>query len=91
MGEYDKKNAVILGVSFDQAHENHAFAKKFDFNFPLLCDVDRKMGIAYGATDPREAGGAKRIGVVIGPDGKVKQWLPKVDAKTFPEDALKMI
>jgi peroxiredoxin len=24
-------------------------AKKLDFPFPLLCDTDRKIGLAYGA------------------------------------------
>src|SRR5688572_11206148 len=38
---YEKKNAVILGVSFDTEAENAAFAKKFHFDFPLLCDTER--------------------------------------------------
>lgn len=82
---------MILGVSFDTPAENKAFAEKFNFNFPLLCDVDRKMGVAYGATESGASGGAKRIGVVIGPDGKIKEWKGKVDAKTFPQDALKTL
>lgn len=49
------------------------------------------MGIAYGATEAGAKGGAKRIGVVIGPDGIVKEFLPKADSRTFPTDALKMI
>ena len=36
-------------MSFDSAEENKAFSEKFSFNFPLLCDTDRKMGLAYGA------------------------------------------
>jgi len=79
-------------VSFDTPAENEAFAKKFNFNFPLLCDVDRKVGIAYGAADPgSKSGGARRIGVIVGPDGKVKQYFPKVSAQSFPQDALKLI
>ena len=80
---------MILGVSFDTPQENKAFAEKFNFNFPLLCDVDRKMGVAYGAT-AGGSGGAKRIGVIIGPDGKVKS-AGKADAKTYPQDALKQL
>ena len=30
--------------------------KKFEFNFPLLCDIDRKIGMAYGAADDAERG-----------------------------------
>lgn len=50
------------------------------------------MGAAYGACEPGDKSGfAKRVGVILAPDGTVKQYLPKVDAKTFPDDALKML
>jgi peroxiredoxin Q/BCP len=78
-------------VSFDSPEENRAFAEKFSFNFPLLCDTDRKMGVAYGAADAGTAGNARRIGVVVGPDGKVREWLPKVDARTYPQEVVKRI
>src|SRR3981081_4136024 len=86
--EFEKKNAAILGVSFDTPAENAAFARKYNFNFPLLCDVDRKIGMAYGAADDAKAGTARRVGVIIGPDGKVKEYLPKVSASNFPKEAV---
>ena len=82
---------MIYGVSFDTPEENRAFAEKFSFNFPLICDTDRRLGVAYGAAEPNTSGNARRVGVVIGPDGKVKEWLPKVDAKTYPQEVLKRI
>ena len=78
-------------MSFDTEAENKAFAEKFSFGFPLLCDVDRKMGVAYGAADDTKAGNARRVGTVIDPEGKIKEWLPKVDTKTYPQDVLKRI
>jgi peroxiredoxin Q/BCP len=78
-------------VSFDTPAANKKFAEKHNFNFPLLCDTDRKMGIAYGATARGETGGAKRIGVVIGPDGRIKEWLPKVDPASYPAQVLARI
>ena len=75
-------------MSFDSPEENAAFARKFNFNFPLLCDVDRKVGIAYGAADDAKSGNARRMGVIIGPDGKIKEYSPKVSAATFPQEAL---
>ena len=60
--------------------KNAKFAKKFEFNFPLLCDVDRKIGIAYGAADDATAGSAKRISYLIGKDGKIRKAYPKVNA-----------
>jgi peroxiredoxin Q/BCP len=79
---------VILGISFDSQKDNKAFAEKFGFNFPLLCDTDRKVGIAYGACDDATASSARRVGVIIGPDGIVKRYYPKVDARAFPQQAL---
>jgi peroxiredoxin Q/BCP len=79
---------VILGVSFDTPAENAAFAAKFGFNYPLLCDTDRRMGVAYGAADGPDAGNARRAGVVVGPDGRVRSWEGKVDARTWPQEVL---
>ena len=78
----------MFGVSFDTPEENKAFAEKFDFNFPLLCDTDRALGVAYGAATDEKATHAARVGVVIGPDGKIKEWSAKVDAKAYPAQVL---
>jgi thioredoxin-dependent peroxiredoxin len=78
-------------VSFDTPEENKAFGVKFNFNFPLLCDTDRRLGVAYGAADDDKASNARRVGVVIDPEGKVKEYLPKVDAASYPSDVLKRI
>lgn len=79
----------ILGISFDTPKANAAFAKKFDFDFPLLCDLERKVGLLYGACDDATARSAKRISYLIGPDGKVKKAYPKVNAAAHPEEVLK--
>ena len=38
-----KKGAVVLGVSADSAESHKKFKDKFDLNFPLLADTDRKI------------------------------------------------
>jgi peroxiredoxin Q/BCP len=81
----------ILGVSFDTVEDNAAFAQKFDYPFPLLCDTKREIGLAYGACDSPTAGVASRITYVIGPDGKILQAHPKVSAKTHPAELLKTL
>jgi peroxiredoxin Q/BCP len=85
---YGEKGAAILGVSFDTQQENAAFAQKFKFDYPLLCDTDRAIGLAYGACDTKDAANAKRIAYVIGKDGKIEQVHAKVKADTFPETLL---
>lgn len=67
---------------------NAAFAKKFDYPFPLLCDVKREIGMAYGATDDPKAEYASRVTYVIGPDGKILQAHPKVSPKAHPKEVL---
>lgn len=77
----------MLGASFDSAADNKKFAEKFNFNFPLLCDTDRAIGTAYGANvDPQK--GAARVGVVIGGDGKIKEWHERVDARAWPAEVI---
>ena len=78
-------------MSLDEVKDNAAFAKKFNFNFPLLTDGDRKMSVAYGACDDANAKSARRVGVVVGPDGKVKYYSPKVSAAAFPQEALQYV
>ena len=71
--------------------ENAAFAEKQGFPFPLLCDVDRKVGIAYGSAESATSEFAKRISYVIGPDGKIAHAYPKVSPKTHPEEVLAVL
>jgi peroxiredoxin Q/BCP len=52
---------------------NAAFARKFGFNFPCLCDTGRQVGLAYGACDDAKARTAKRISYLIGPDGRIRK------------------
>jgi peroxiredoxin Q/BCP len=78
-------------VSFDTVADNRAFAEKFDFNFPLLCDESRAIGLAYGACDSANARNAKRISYLIGEDGVIRTAYPKVDAARHPEEVLRSL
>ena len=74
----------MIGVSFDSVEENRRFAEKFDFPFPLLCDTEKKVGVAYGAADSPNDEYARRIAYVIDEEGKVAQAHAKVDAASYP-------
>jgi len=69
----------VLGISFDTPAENKAFAEKFHYNFPLLSDVDLKVGRAYKAADTAQDKYAKRFTYVIGPDGRIEQAIDTKD------------
>ena len=77
-------------MSFDSPSQNKAFAEKYHFNFPLICDTDRAIGTAYGANvDPQK--GAQRVGVVIDREGRIKEWHARVDARSWPAEVVKTL
>ncbi len=69
----------MLGISFDTPEENKAFAEKFGYTFPLLCDMDRKIGLAYGACKTAKDRYPSRLTFVISPDGKIEQAIETKD------------
>lgn len=81
----------ILGASFDNERDNAAFAKKFSYPFPLLCDEKREIGMAYGACQDAKDEYAKRISYLIDPQGKIAQAYPKVSPKSHPKEILETL
>jgi peroxiredoxin Q/BCP len=90
--EFDKKNAVLLGCSKNSVAANKKFADAQRFTFPLLCDTDGKVAIAYGAAE-KAGESAKRSSYLIDPKGKIaKVWPHKsVDVGTHPTEMLASI
>jgi peroxiredoxin Q/BCP len=69
----------VLGVSFDTREENAAFAAKQGYDFPLLCDTQRAMGLAYGACDSPEDAYARRYTYVIDAEGRIERAIDTRD------------
>ncbi len=86
--DFMDRGVIVLGASFDNAADNAAWKQKHGFVFPLLCDTDRALAIAYGAADDKDARYARRIAVLIDADGKVAQVWTKVEPATFAATAL---
>jgi len=84
--KFAQKNTVILGVSLDNETDNKAFAEKFNFPYPLLCDVNQEIALAYGAVKGPEDEYASRITYVIGEDGNILEAISQVDTKTHSGD-----
>jgi peroxiredoxin Q/BCP len=72
---------VVLGVSFNTPEENAAFAKKNAFNFPLLSDTNRAVGMAYGACEDSKARYADRISILIDENGKIERLYESVNPR----------
>ena len=79
MGRLEKQDWIVLGVSKDSAKSHDKFTNKYDLNFPLLLDEERKIHIAYGVWREKMNYGRKYLGCsrstfVISPDGNLK-WV----------------
>lgn len=57
----------------DDEAKNRAFAEKYDFPFPLLCDTDRSVSLAYGTVDSAKDGYARRWTFVIDSEGRIEK------------------
>jgi len=75
--EFDKHNAVILGVSQDDTTSHQASIEQNNLNYSLLSDSDGKLIESYGALDPYSSR-VTRSTFIISPAGKVSALWPQV-------------
>jgi len=69
LGEFEKLNTEVLGISVDSKHSSAAFAEHLHLDFPLLSDFNKEVTAAYGVL--REGGFAERALFVIDKEGKI--------------------
>jgi peroxiredoxin Q/BCP len=94
--QFQKKKAVVIGVSRDSVKSHQKFKEKYGFEFPLLSDPDAKVCEAYGVWKEKSMYGRKYMGierttVVIGPDGKIKKLFPKVKVTGHVDEVLGVV
>ena len=78
----------MLGASLNAVEDNAAFARKNGFTFPLLCDTDRSISIAYGACDDVKDRYAKRISFLIDEQGIITRVYDSVDPRDHAAQVL---
>mmetsp|Transcript_16512 Transcript_16512/g.66688 ORF Transcript_16512/g.66688 Transcript_16512/m.66688 type:complete len:101 (+) Transcript_16512:262-564(+) len=81
----------IYGVSVDSPAKNAAFAEKYAFAFPLLCDVDKAMTKAFEccrASGDDPCAMASRICVVVDARGTISKLIAPFDAREGPASLL---
>jgi len=76
-------DAVVLGVSMDDADSHLKFIKKYGLPFPLLCDEDGTLSKAYGVYKKKNMYGKTYWGIerstfIIDEAGKLKAIFRKV-------------
>jgi peroxiredoxin Q/BCP len=70
MGELQKDNVEVIGVSFDSAGSHQKFVAQYQLNFSLLADPDGKIVDLYGVRLDH-LNMAHRVSFLIGLDGKI--------------------
>jgi thioredoxin-dependent peroxiredoxin len=91
--EIKKRGAVVLGVSADSIESHKKFKSKFDLNFPLLADTDKKVIEAYGVWKEKSMYGKKYMGIerttfLIDAQGKISHIFPKVKVQEHYDEVL---
>ncbi len=92
-GEFERADAVVLGVSPDDERSHAKFREKYRLPFALLADTDHEVAEAYGVWGEKSYMGRKYFGVsrstfVIDEDGKIKKVFPKVKPGEHADDVL---
>lgn len=91
--EYQRRGAVVLGVSPDDVDSHVRFRQKYELPFTLLADPDHRVAELYGAWGEKNRYGKTYTGVirstfVIAPDGNIATAMPNVRAQGNSEKVL---
>jgi peroxiredoxin Q/BCP len=81
-----EKGYSLLGVSADSEKRQSNFRNKYEFPFPLLADVDKKVIEAFGVWGPKKFMGQEYDGIhrktfIINEEGVVERVIDKVKTK----------
>ena len=95
-GEFEKKNAVVIGISRDGVSSHSKFAEKYNLPFVLLSDPDLQAIQAYGVWQEKKLYGKTSMGVVrttflIDEQGKIIKVMPKVKPDTNAAEMLMLL
>lgn len=93
LGDYEKLDAAVYGISVDSPFSQEAFAKENNLNFPLLSDFNKEVSQKYDVLFEDLLGFkgvSKRSAFVISKDGEVVYAESSDDPKKLPDfDAIK--
>jgi peroxiredoxin Q/BCP len=94
--EIQDQNAIVIGISPDDAKSHQKFRTKYNLPFILLSDVDHKVAEKYGAWGEKTTFGVKSIGIVrshfvIDEQGKLIDAQIKVKAQASPALAIQSL
>ena len=86
--EFEREDAVILGVSRDDEKSHKEFCTKYGLNFHLLADKEGKIIEAYKAKGMLFT---KRMTYLIDPEGKIAFVWKKVNPSKHAKEVLEKL
>ncbi|MCI8805288.1 MAG: thioredoxin-dependent thiol peroxidase [Clostridiales bacterium] len=94
--EYQKLNAVVIGISKDSVKSHTNFASKQNLNFIILSDTELNTIKAYGVWQEKKNYGKVSMGVVrttyvIDENGVIEKVFKKVKTADNPIDVLEYL
>jgi len=89
MDDLLQKNIKVIGVSKDSEKSHANFKSKFNLNFDLVPDPDKKIISSYGVLN--EKGSANRKSFLVDEQGKILFIWDKVKAASHGEEVLSFL
>lgn len=96
MPNFDKLNAVVLGISKDSLDSHRKFREKYGLNFTLLSDEDLVAHELYGTWKEKNLYGRKYMGTerstfVIDERGRIRKVFRKVQVDGHETEVLEAL
>ncbi len=96
LDEFERLNAVVIGVSPDSTRSHRRFQEKHGLRVTLLSDPEHNVLEKYGVWQLKRMYGREYWGVVrstflIDPEGKIVRIWPKVKVAGHTEDVLQTL
>ena len=91
--EFERRGAVVLGVSPDKETSHVKFKEKYGLPFTLLADPEHEVAEAYDVWQQKSFAGKKYMGIerstfLIDSEGKVAKVMRRVKPDTHADDVL---
>jgi peroxiredoxin Q/BCP len=96
LAEFEKRNAVVIGVSTDDARSHKRFREKYGLQFPLLTDDGHETAESYGVWQEksmygRKVWGIKRSTFIIDEQGRISHIFNKVSPAEHSREVLDVL
>jgi peroxiredoxin Q/BCP len=93
---FDTKDAIIFGISFDDANSHQKFIEKYGLNFQLLSDLDKEVAKKYGVYVQKNmygniSWGIERSTFVIDREGRIAAAIRRVQVDGHTEEVLNIL